>query len=513
MKNPLSNLWRCAIIAMVLCLFWCSAYAGQLSENRFLYSEYSKTISMDFKDASLTDVLKIFSQQSGLNFIAAENVADKKITLFLDKVPVEEALERILDTNNLAYEIQPESNIFIVRPFVRPNQNLLTRVYPLKYATVSSSKLNRTFTIKEDSGSSSINSGDQASSPTSSSTENSGQTEKSGLVEVLKTILTESGKIVEDTRSNSIIVTDIPSQFPIIEETIARLDIPVPQILIEAEMLDISKNTGEQMGIKYGTTLVFSGAIREHYYPWNTNKVIHNPNNYDAPAPVYTPGTMDTSGLTATLQFLRSKTDTKDLARPRILTLNNETAEIRITTNEVIGLKTQIQSGGGSISEQSTEAERTITGVSLQVTPQANLLTRDITMAIVPKAILAKLGMIINGQQYKDPEERGTKSILRIHDGDTIMLGGLLRENDTATRTAIPVLGDIPIVGAAFRHKDNNEQERELIIFITPRILADVSTGSLALSGPQKLVREQEVPSARLSAIEKTLTNIEGRKQ
>ncbi len=73
-----------------------------------------KTISMDFTDAKLNDVLKMFSQQSGMNFIAATDVASKKVNLYLDKVPVEEALERILSANKLTYEINPGSNIFVV---------------------------------------------------------------------------------------------------------------------------------------------------------------------------------------------------------------------------------------------------------------------------------------------------------------------------------------------------------------------------------------------------------------
>src|SRR3989338_3563717 len=131
-----------------LCLFAFPPVNLQSAEtNYFLNPEYSKTISMDFKDASLNDVLKVFSQQSELNFIADQSVIDRKITLFLDQVPVEEALERILQANNLTYEIQSGSNVFIVKPLLTPAKELITRVYHLKYATVASSKLNNTITI------------------------------------------------------------------------------------------------------------------------------------------------------------------------------------------------------------------------------------------------------------------------------------------------------------------------------------------------------------------------------
>src|SRR3989338_5854666 len=124
------------------------ASAGDLAESRFVLPEYSKKISMDFKKAQLNDVLKIFSQQSGLNFIAAQDVTSKEVTLYLDKVPVEEALERILTANSLTYEIQPGSDIFLVKPVKKPAIDLITRVYPLKHATVVSSKLLQTISIE-----------------------------------------------------------------------------------------------------------------------------------------------------------------------------------------------------------------------------------------------------------------------------------------------------------------------------------------------------------------------------
>src|SRR3989338_5669699 len=118
------------------------------------------------------------------------------------------------------------------------------------------------------------------------------------------------------------------------------------------------------------------------------------------------------------LQLLKTETDTKSLARPRILTLNNETAQIRISTNEAIGLKTSQTSAGGNLSTQTLEAERSKTGISLTVTPQANLATGNIKMAISPKVIQARQGATFSGQTFRDPEERGTQAILEVPDGD-----------------------------------------------------------------------------------------------
>ncbi|HBG61897.1 MAG TPA: hypothetical protein DDX37_08730, partial [Candidatus Omnitrophica bacterium] len=115
-----------ALISIAIVLLSSKIYATQdlLTGSSLLKKKYDKTISMDFKDAALNDVLKIFSQQSGLNFIAATSVADKSVNLYLDNVPVEEALERILSANDLTYEIKPGSNIFVVTTLTRPAVNI-----------------------------------------------------------------------------------------------------------------------------------------------------------------------------------------------------------------------------------------------------------------------------------------------------------------------------------------------------------------------------------------------------
>jgi len=134
----------CAFILSCSSLLLPMATTAALDVNvgsEFLPADNGKRISMDFRSAPLNDVLKVFSQQSGMNFIASTDVSTIMVNLYLDKVPVEEALERILSANNLTYEIKPGSNIFVVKHLNRPEKELVTRVYQLRFATVSSSKL------------------------------------------------------------------------------------------------------------------------------------------------------------------------------------------------------------------------------------------------------------------------------------------------------------------------------------------------------------------------------------
>ena len=507
-----------------------SLWAQTQDRKRSLDSDRSKIISMEFKGANLSDVLKILSQQSGLNFIAAMEVNDKKITLYLNQVSVDEALERILYANDLTYDMEEGSGIFIVKPR-KAAEELLTRIYRLKYASTSSSKINSTISISSSSsgssssgssssgssssgssssGSSSSGSSSSGSSTGSSSSPSGGSASSSGtsssssggIAGALQAALSSFGKIVEDPRTNSLIITDLPTQFPMIEQILSRLDVPIPQILIEVEMLDVSKTTADKIGVKYGDTpLTFKGAERDHYYPWDQNE-LKVKGLISVPAP-YRVGTISAAGLTATLQFLRTQTDTKNLARPRILTLNNQTAEIKIATNEAIGIQNTI-SASTALSTSALQAERVQTGVFLTVTPQASILTGEITMAIVPKVIQARLGGTFEGKTFKDPEERGSQSILKVDSGDTIMLGGLLRTDYSNTITKIPLLGDIPFIGGAFRHKDKNGSERELIIFITPHIIRE---DSLSKSTSKKYIVSSALNSVDTSSNPQPVVN------
>ena len=445
----------------------------------FIYPDYSKKISMDFQDASLTDVLKIFSKQANLNLISSEDIKNRKVTVYLDNVPVEEALEQILRANSLTYEIKPGSNIYIVKPIEQPEIELVTRVYPLKHASVESSKINTLITVEaEDSSGGSTNN------------------EDTGIIAVVESILTAHGKVSEDTRTNSLVITDIAANFPIIDQTIARIDVPVPQVLIEVEMLEVAKSNADKIGIKWGETpLLFTGGSKSGAFPFDGSVPFWDkPSGIDYEDARLTASTMNATGLTATLQFLKSQTDTKNLARPRILTLNNQAAEIKISTDEAIGVQQQTTGGGEGISSSTTEAERVETGVSLVVTPQANLETGMITMAVQPKVILAKAGNTFGSSTFRDPEERSAKSILKIKSGDTVIIGGLVREEITDVLTKVPVLGDLPIIGKLFRHTNLTSSERELVIFITPHILKDPENLSSPKLNAKNLIREQGAP-------------------
>ncbi|MFH1128416.1 MAG: secretin N-terminal domain-containing protein [Candidatus Omnitrophota bacterium] len=512
------------VFLAILCLI----AAFELNAGAVLpYHDPQATISMDFQDASVKDILKILSVQSGLNFIASEGLQNRLITLYLDKISVKEAMDKLFKANNLTFELAEDSNIFIVKDLGKPQVETVTKVFYLKYATVSSSSLKEEMANNMKSAST----GSTESSSSGESSASSGgkwaAEEDTGITKAIKKLISEYGSVAEDFRTNSLIVTDTANRMAVITQTILALDIAVPQVMLEVEMLDVSKNLVDAIGIKYGQSpltlnMLIQGATRTTNFPWGSilglQKSFTSRGSFGVNTGATATSIAPPSTYQIVLDYLSTRTDTKFLARPRLLTLNNETAEIKITTQESVGVDTTTE---GSTSTTNAKAERAETGVSLRITPQINLETDEITMFIYPRVGEAAAGNTItsNGAayQYRDPEERSTKTMVRIKDGETVIVGGLIRKDKTEVITKLPILGDIPLLGALFRHKNKSrDRDRELLVFITPRIIRDSHTG-MKLTQAKKAAfpdREQNTVSVvdREAVIARSLNNFEDKK-
>ncbi len=481
-------------------------------------------LSMEFQNASLKDVLKTFSKQTGINVIAGEDVADKTITLYLEDVSAMDALDQILSAANLSYERQAGSQIYRVKakPADDPKLHTLTKVYRLKYARVSSSRLARAvealgsitpFEAQQLTSLASSSSGGASGSAGSTLGIGSGgggalgggaQSKDVGVDKVLQELLTDQGKLVVDERTNSVVVSDVPANFPRIEAALAALDQRTGQLLIEAELLETTlakvKNLGVQWGSgTEGTMFNFTPASRTTRFPFSIL------GDKSGAATTITGGTVGFNNAAAALQMLERDTDTKILARPKVLTLDNESAVIRLTAQQAIGFQSNSQTQTGT---QSVTPERTTTGVILVVTPQINSdgyitmlvepsVTKVVTSQVTPPATL---GTIV------DPKTRSTRALVRIKDGETLVMGGLIDRSDERTLQKVPILGDIPLVGEAFRDRKVNRSESELVVFISPRILSEPHPAKVAsaTSGADSAPEMGDAPS-RSQLMEDTL--------
>lgn len=449
----------------------------------FVLPQYSSLVSLDFKKADLKDVLKVFSQQIGINFILSESVGDKTVTVYLDKVPVENALEMILSANMLTYDYQQDVNTILVKPLPMADQEVVTRIYQLRYASVGAAKVNSLAIEYEGAASAS----------------SSGGGEEGGGTDIgsnIKAVLTKDGKLAEDPRTNSLIITDKTSNFPSIEKVLARLDVAVPQILIDVEMLDVSKNDIDQLGAKYGDSiLAFNGSALTTYFPFDTTNLLEKSDGkYSVPGHTLQAGKIDFSGIKFVVNFLKTSGKTRSLARPKILTQDNQTATIQIATDEAIGITQETTAGGGNTSATTVKAERVPTGVFLTVTPQAHLLTNEILLAVDPKVADTRASSIKDpsgASIFRDPEERRMKTVLKVGDGQTVLIGGLLRTVNETAYTKLPIIGDIPLLGAAFRHKYQKKEQRELIIVMTPHIIRNNDELPLPANRRGPFIRDQ----------------------
>ncbi len=445
----------------------------------YLISKSKKTISMDLKDVSLVDLLKALSIQSGLNFVCTEAIKERKLTLYLENAPLKEALDIIFKANNLTYDYYPKAKLFVVKELGKPSIELMTKVYRLKYVRVKNARMQDEIeNILEE--------------------ENDDEDEEDeGIKAAVEKVLTEYGKVVAEPITNSLVVVDVPSQFPIIDEVIKNLDIPQPKVLIEVEMLDVSKKLIDKLGFKFGSaespgfSASFTGGSYKTPFPF-PRRFLNSINWSETPERTLTLGTMSLSTFNALMEFITSDTSTKFLARPRILTISNETSEVNLTTDEAIGITTTVTDTGTT-----QEIERTETGTKLRVTPQVNLETREITLVVeVFNKSATESGLELTGTttgKVMNPEKRGAKSVLRLKDGETLLIGGLIRNDRSENIIKVPLLGDIPWLGKMFTYKSKNDEERELLIFLTPHIVEK----EINISGYRKISREQSFLSRK----------------
>lgn len=508
-------------------------------------------VSMEFQNALLKDVLKAFSQQTGLNVVAEAAIGEKAITLYLEDVAPLDALEQILRTYNLTYERPVGSDIYIVKAATAtagPSvPRTITRLYHLKYARVSKSVLAKAAaafgartpfegsslgttgtTSGGGGGGSSSSSGGGSISSYSSTTASSttagsggagaagGGADSVGLDVVLKTLLTTDGSVIVDERTNSLLVTDVVDNFPRLEGALTALDVRTPQILVEVEILETTLSKVKDLGIEWGTTgnlATFTPGSRKTRFPFGWLPDSEAPTHTSADQ--FSLSTLDASSSKGVLQALETDTDTKILARPKVLTLDNESAVIRLSADEAVGFKTT--TGGLTATTVSAEPERQTTGVILVVTPQTNA-DGYITMLVEPsvtKTVASKISPPSGQATPRDAKTRSTRTLIRLRSGDTFVVGGLIDRSEEESMKRVPLLSSIPLLGEVFKNRETNNSTSELIVFVTPRLLEEPAVTHVA-SAPRAWpseLREQEPaggqPSTLNDAMEQALDALE----
>jgi len=293
------------------------------------------------------------------------------------------------------------------------------------------------------------------------------------IKEAIEGMLSSRGRLTIDKRTNALVVTDVQSNLSNLQKTITSLDAITTQVLIEAKIVEINLDVTHKLGINWEITGVASGGKVPHTWPFtqsSENKYLEGNSFPEATAFSY--GTLNASSLQATLDIIFSDTDTNILSMPRITTLDNETASINVVTEDPVPNYTyNADTGAWEISD----FKKYTYGVSLEVTPQINregFVTLDIKPEVNEK-LSDKTFSSGSGGETTVPilSTQKTHTKVMIKDGDTLIIAGLIRDKTIDIVKKVPILGDLPLIGYFFRHESTTKEKKNLLIFITPKIV------------------------------------------
>lgn len=392
-------------------------------------------VRLEFQNAQLPVILEALARQAGVNIVISDAVdVNRRLTMKLNGVPWREALDVIVKTTGFVW-IEQDYNIIRVVDPEDVQKDLQTRVYRLNYTP--------------------------------------GETAK----EIIEVALSDDGEVSHDVRTNSLIITDtephLVSSFAILDEVDRR----TKQVQIEMKFVEF--NTTDALNFGFGGALQMDidgfGQIESFFFPFDvTAGRFMRPDEGDF-APM--PNLPSSTGLNLgalTFEAVQTFNSTEVIQTPTILTLNNEPAEINITQEIRFAEQTVTTENGTTIRTlQEAESSPVEDGISIKVTPHitndgfvtVNLDTSDKTNEFQT--------FTVGNESIQLPQLRNksVKTNIMVEDGDTAVIGGILQNSVNQTEEKIPLLGDIPILGWLFKRKDESVVQRNLTIFLTPRIV------------------------------------------
>lgn len=441
------------------------------TKDKFLYT--GEKLSLNFQDIEVRSVLQLIADFTGLNLVASDTVSGR-ITLRLQNVPWDQALDLILKTKGL--DKRKVGNVMLVAPAdeIAAREKLelesskqVEELAPLRteYVQVNYAKAQDLAAL--------IESGD-----------NNGA------------LLSSRGNITVDERTNTILVSDTAAKIEGIRRMLARLDIPVKQVLIEARVVSANADFGKELGVKWGNSNYdisndraislggSSNTVAEQLDNFSLNDTngdgsadsigfetftVTSPDNLVVDMGVEEAGAtsfalgffdLDSGFLELELSALATSGQADIIATPKVLTADQQQARIASGTE----IPYQEASSSGATSVSFKEAV-----LSLEVTPQ---ITPDGRIIMDLQVNQDTVGQVFDDVPSIDTNEITTRVL--VDDGETVVLGGVFRKELVTSTTKTPFFGDLPVIGRLFKNTQNSESKSELLVFITPKIVRDV---------------------------------------
>ncbi|MGH9443226.1 MAG: type IV pilus secretin PilQ [Thermoanaerobaculia bacterium] len=405
-------------------------------------SQYTgEPISLDLKDADIKDVFRTISELTGLNIVIDPDVRGT-VTVRLENVPWDQALELILKQNGLGYII--ENNV-------------------MRIATIG--KLQN-----EERERAALDLARQTSLPTKTVTKKLSYAKAGATAATVKRVMSPRGDIIVDERTNTLIIREIADFMPTVLQLIDSLDTPTPQVIIESRIVETTKTFGRSLGVNWGFTGVADAAHG------NTTNLVF-PNNGTLGGTVFQrpdgtaqpPNTglalrlgnvLDTFNLDIALTAAENEGLVKIVSSPRVAAMTNTRASIQT------GLQIPVQTSVNN----TTSVQYVDATLQLSVTPQITAEGTVLMDVNITKRQPAP-GVAIQGAGNVPLSIRQAQTQIIVKDGGTAVIGGIFQMSDNDSYQNVPGLWKIPVIGRLFRNKITSDNHDELIIFITPRIV------------------------------------------
>ena len=435
--------------------------AEEINQRDDIFKYTGEKLSLNFQDIEVRSVLQLIADFTDLNLVASDTVSGR-ITLRLKSVPWDQALELILKTKGL--DQRQVGNVLLVAPAAEiaareklelENQKQISELAPLRtdFVQIRYASASELFSLFSASGS-----------------------EGQGM-------LSDRGSVIVDERTNAVILTDTADRLEEFRRVIAQLDVPVRQVLIEARIVTANANFSEQLGIAWGgggikqngDTAIRTGGSLETLTELSNiladgTGTITTPGNLLVDLGVQGAGASSIGlGITGSnylvdleLSALATDGHAEVVARPKVITADKSPALIE----SGVEIPYQEATSSGATSTSFKDAV-----LSLEVTPQ---ITPDDRIIMQLNVKQDTVGTIFNGVPSINTNEIQTEVL--VDNGQTIVLGGIFQTDKNVSTTKTPFLGDIPYVGRLFKRTIERDDKQELLIFITPRIIADVLT-------------------------------------
>lgn len=453
------------------------------TESRGLRNNANKSfsgrkISLDFQDVEVRTILQILSKESGVNIVASDTV-NGKMTLSLKDVPWDQALDLVMQARNL--DMRRQGNIINIAPreellakdkaFLQAEKEiaelgpLLSQTFQLKYKNVE--EFRKILRIDENGSSSSNN---------------------------RNTLLSERGSALIDPATNTLIITDNRNVIEKFRKLIEELDVATRQVMVEARIVEADEGFSRDLGVKFGYTGVsgrntwgsnWSNAVNNTGTTYNNrlataNAILSgsttlpamtalemNPNISlpvaSATSSIALVRSMASGALGLELSAAEGQNKSKTISNPRVLTQDRKEATIESGTE--IPYQEASSSGATSVSFKKAVLGLTVTP---NITPDGQIImTVKINKDTPSPCTVDSLNTMCISTKSLNTQAM-------VEDGGTLIVGGIYEEENSNNVNKVPLLGDIPVVGNLFKSRARNESRRELLIFITPRIMDSV---------------------------------------